>query len=305
MKYRRSYPKTESCSRLKQIVDRSEARRGDLAEAEKSLAALMTSQAVSKSSYTQVASDHEASGRALADELKGLAKATQVLQSETGGADGQTYSLFQENSSAALQTSTDLKGFDMVTAVRRLAEQEHSAALAQLGSRISAIVKFGAADDDPFAKVKDLIMDFSRLQAEASSETNQKSHCDEETSKATEMKEDLGAEVAKHSFKFEAAVARSIFLDGEISALQSELRVLLNRQLQMDITCAVERYILAKVTADLDRHRIQQRSVEQTINTLAILLAETIGEVLVIQTQGKTQQGVNTQVQHVVSKCES
>ena len=74
----------------------------------------------------------------------------------------------------------------MVTAIRRLAEQGHSAALAQLGSRISAIMKFGAgADDDPFVKVKGLIMDFSRLQAEASSETNQKSRCDEETSKAT------------------------------------------------------------------------------------------------------------------------
>ena len=152
-------------------------------------------------------------------------------------------------------------------------------------------MKFGAgADDDAFVKVKNLIMDFSRLQAEASSETNQKSHCDEETSKATEMKEHLGADVAKHSSKLEAAVARSIVLAGEISTLQSELSVLLNRQLQMDIMCAVERYILAKVTADLDRHRVQQRNVEQTINTLATSLAEMIGEVPVIQTQGKTQQ---------------
>ena len=169
----------------------------------------MTSQAVSKSSYTQVASDHEAFGRAFADELKALTEATQVLQSEMGGADGHTYSPFQENSSAALQTSTGLKGFDMVTAVRRLAEQEHSVALAQLGSRISAIMKFGAGgDDDPFVKVKDLIMDLiSMLQAKASSEVNQKSYCDEEASKTTEKKEDL-----------EADVARSIVQDGEISS---------------------------------------------------------------------------------------
>ena len=46
----------------------------------------------------------------------------------------------------------------MMSAVRRLAEQEHSAAFAQLGSRITAITKFGAdADNDPFVKVKDLI----------------------------------------------------------------------------------------------------------------------------------------------------
>ena len=177
--------------------------------------------------------------------------------------------------SAALQTSTDLKGFDMVTAVKRLAEQEHSAALAQLGSRISAIMKFGAgADDDP-----------SWISVGC-------------------RRRRLGADVAKHSSKLEAAVARTIVLDGEISTLQSELSVLLNRQLQMDIMCAVERYILAKVTADLDRHRVQQRNVEQTINTLATSLAEMIGEVPVIQTQGKTQQGVNTQVQHVVNTVE-
>ena len=110
----------------------------------------------------------------------------------------------------------------MVISVRRLAEQEHSTALDQLASRISAIMKFGAgADGDPFVKVKDLITDLiSRLQAEASSETNQKSYCDEEMSKATEKKEDLEADVAKHSSKLEAAVARSIDLDDEISALQ-------------------------------------------------------------------------------------
>ena len=172
---------------VKQFVDRSEAKRADIAKAEKSLAALMASQAASKSSYTQVASDHEASVKVFTEELKAWTETTQVLQSETDGADGHTYSLFQENPNAALQTSTDLKGFDMMTAVRRLAEQEHFAALARLASCISAIVKFGAdSDNDLFVKVKDLI----RSQADAPPETNQKSHCDEETSKATEKKED-------------------------------------------------------------------------------------------------------------------
>ena len=113
-------------------------------------------------------------------------EATQVLQSETDGADGHTYSLFQENSSDALQTPTDL----VMTAVKQLAEQEHFAALAQLRSRISPITKSDADDgNDPFVKVQDLITDLIRLQTEASPETNQKSYCDEETSKATE-KED-------------------------------------------------------------------------------------------------------------------
>ena len=94
------------------------------------------------------------------------------------------------SASVGSETPTDLKGFDMMTAVRELAEQEHLAALAHLRSRISPITKSGAdAGNDPFVKVKDLITDLIRLQTEASPETNQKSYYDEETSKATE-KED-------------------------------------------------------------------------------------------------------------------
>ena len=70
-------------------------------------------------------------------------------------ADRQTYSLFRESSSVALQTSTDLKSLKVVTMVRRIAVQKHSAAHVQLASCISAIMKFGAgADGDPFVKVK-------------------------------------------------------------------------------------------------------------------------------------------------------
>ena len=78
-----------------------------------------------------------------------------MLQTETGGIDRQTYSLFRESSSVALQASTDLKSLKVVTMVRRLAAQEHSAVLAQRASHISVNMKFGVgADDDPFVKVK-------------------------------------------------------------------------------------------------------------------------------------------------------
>jgi len=244
-----------------------EAGKADLAEAEKSLAALVESQAVSKSSCTKVASDHEASVTSFAEELKALTDATQVLQSETGGAEGQTYSMFQESSSTGSQTTTDLKGSEVLTMVRRLAKKEHSAALAQLASRISAIMKFGAgAGEDPFAKVKGLITELiNRLQEEASSEASHKAYCDEETSKASEKKGDLEAEIAKHSAKLEAAVARSTILDGEISALQSELGALSRRQLQLDTMRADERKIFATAKADLEQGI---SGVQKALNTL-------------------------------------
>ena len=56
------------------------------------------------------------------------------------------------SSFTGVHTTVDLKGFD-VTMVRRLAQKEHSAALSQFASRISAVMKFGAgAGEDPFAK---------------------------------------------------------------------------------------------------------------------------------------------------------
>ena len=50
--------------------------------------------------------------------------------------------------------------------------------------------------------------------------------------------------------------------------------------------------------------RVHQRFVEQIIEAPAISLAEQIVEVPVIQMQGKTQQGANTHVQHVVDTVE-
>ena len=58
-------------------------------EAEKSLSASVASQAASKSSCVQVASEHEVPVKGFAEEMKALADATQLLQSETGGVEGQ------------------------------------------------------------------------------------------------------------------------------------------------------------------------------------------------------------------------
>ena len=49
-------------------------------------------------------------GGFFAEELKELAGATHVLQSETGGAEEQAHSLFQESSSVGTKTSAHLTG---------------------------------------------------------------------------------------------------------------------------------------------------------------------------------------------------
>ena len=57
---------------------------------------------------------------------------------------------------------------------------------------------------------------------------------------------------------------------------------------------------LVEASKDFFQDRDQQRSTEDTIEIPAISLAEKVVEVPVIQTRGKTQQGVNIHIQHVV-----
>ena len=103
--------------------------------------------------------------------------------------------------SSGAHSTVDPKVFEVVTMVRRPALKKDSAALSQLASRISAVMKFGAgAGEEPFAKMKKLTTDsIDRLQAEVSSEASHKSYCYDELAKASEKRADLETQVAAHS----------------------------------------------------------------------------------------------------------
>ena len=208
-----------------QIVDLS-------LKTEISLEAVLASAAASKNSWAQVTTDREVSVKTLEEESTELASVTRVLQLDTGGAEGQTSSLFRQSSSIGSETSTHPAGSEVMTIVRRLAEKEHSAALDRLTSSISAIMKLGAGNDEnPFATVESLTSDLSDKLQETPSEVRDTSYRDERTSKATEKKENLYADTAKHS---STLVSSSTTLHSEISTLQSELSALSNRQLHTD-----------------------------------------------------------------------
>merc|ERR1719503_319118 len=154
---------------------------GDLAITSKDLAAAKAELAEASSSCMQVAADHEATVAARAEELAVIAKAKKILEETTGGAVSQSYSFLQ------ISTRADLKKSEVVNVVQRLAKQHHSAALAQLASRISAVVKYGGGDD-VFAKIKGLISDMvAKLEKEAEDDATEKAYCDEEMAK-TEAK---------------------------------------------------------------------------------------------------------------------
>merc|ERR1712038_820000 len=141
----------------------------------------------------------------------------------------QTYSLLQ------IRTRSDLVGAEVVTAVRHLAKQQHSAALAQLASRISAALRFGSAGGDPFAKVKGLIQNMiAKLEKEAGAEATEKAYCDEQIAKTEEKKGELEEDIAKMTSRIDKAAARSAQLKEDVKTLEAELAALASDQAEMD-----------------------------------------------------------------------
>merc|ERR1719166_779907 len=130
--------------------------KGDLDVTSKELASSKQQLATAHSSCLQVAADHEATVTARKEELSVIAEATKMLEATSSGAVSQTYSLLQVTSHAGMQirSHSDLVGSEVAAAVKRLAKKQHSAALAQLASRIVTVLRFGSSSGDPFAKVK-------------------------------------------------------------------------------------------------------------------------------------------------------
>merc|ERR1712129_567666 len=155
---------------------------GDLEETVKLLKNTKDDLATASSTCMAPAADNEATVNARKEELKAIATARKILEETTGGAEKESYSFLQVS---RLQTHADLAGLEVVQLVKKLARSHHSAALAQLASRMTAAIRFGSRNgDDPFAKVKGLIETMiAKLEKEAEEDATEKAYCDEEMAK--------------------------------------------------------------------------------------------------------------------------
>jgi septation ring formation regulator EzrA len=242
------------------------ASEGELAKTTTDLADAKKALEMSNGQCMQTAADHDATVKARTEELAAIAAAKEALLSTTKGAEAQTYSLFQVSGQAKtgslLRTRADLAGAEVVTLVKRLAREHHSAALAQLASRISAVLRFGSGSgEDPFAKVKGLISDLlARLESEAGADATEKAYCDEQMAKTGAKKQELEAEMAKLTSKIDQAAAKSARLKEEVKEFQSELATLATEQAQMDKirqeTHAA--YVTAKADLELGLQGVRQ-----------------------------------------------
>merc|ERR1719356_1216618 len=135
-----------------------------------------------------------------------------------------------------MRTRADLANSEVITLVKKLAHDHHSAALAQLASRIAVVVRYGGKDGaDPFAKIKGLISDMiTKLTKEAESEATEKAYCDEQLAKTEAKKAELDATIAKLTNKIDTAASRAASLKEEVVELEAELAALAKQQAEMD-----------------------------------------------------------------------
>jgi len=209
---------------------------GDLEVTTKELANAKESLATARSTCMKVGADHEMTVQARAEELKVIAEAKKILVETTSGAAEQTYSLVQVRAETRLQTHADLAHAEVVALVKTLAREHRSAALAQLASRVAAVLQYGSANgEDPFTKVKSLIQDMIvQLEEEAKAEAQEKAYCDEQLSKTKAKKEELDDDLEKLTVKIDQDTSKIAKLKEEVQELESELAALTKLQAEMD-----------------------------------------------------------------------
>merc|ERR1719364_595201 len=136
----------------------------------------------------------------------------------TAGATKRSYSFLQIGLSTGLRTKADLANMEVVTLIKKLAREQHSTALAQLASRLNAVVRYGASSgDDPFAKIKGLITDMiAKLMKEAEAEASEKGYCDAEMAKTKSKKEELTDDIEKLTSKIDSDSSASERLKEEV-----------------------------------------------------------------------------------------
>jgi len=225
---------------------------GDLAVTTKDLAGAQEELAKVKSGCMITAADHEATIAAREEELKVIAEATKTLKETTSGAGGQTYSLLQVSTTA--RSHMELKRKQIVTAIKRIAKQEHSSALAQLASRIGVVMQYSSVNNgDVFGKVKGLVVDMiTKLEREAEDEATEKAYCDEEMAKTEAKKSELDDALSKLTTKIDQAAAKSVALKGEVKESQGELAALAKEQAELDQIRSEQHadYVAAKKTLE-------------------------------------------------------
>eukprot|EP00929_Paragymnodinium_shiwhaense_P088859 TRINITY_DN4916_c0_g2_i2.p1 TRINITY_DN4916_c0_g2~~TRINITY_DN4916_c0_g2_i2.p1 ORF type:complete len:675 (+),score=321.68 TRINITY_DN4916_c0_g2_i2:66-2090(+) len=194
------------------------------------------------------ASDFETEAKGRGEELKALATAKKIIKEATGAA----ASLLQ----TSMATEAQLSSIPAVKIVRKLAFAQQSKALAKLAKHMQSAIQYANehGSSDPFAKVKEMVSSMiTKLEDEASADSNQKAFCDKELAEANAKKEAATTELEKLTTKVDQNTAASTKLKSEVAELQKELAEVAKSQEEMNKIRAEEKALYDTTKPDVEK----------------------------------------------------
>merc|ERR1719197_2375194 len=224
---------------------------GDLAVTSKDLDEDIKALATLHQDCMTGAEDFEAETKSRGEELKALATAKKIIVEATSGAADLSYSFVQ----VSMSSGADLANFEAVRFVRDLAQKHKSTALAQLATRMAAVMRSShRAGDNPFAKVEGLIQDMiEKLEKEAEADAIEKAFCDKEMHETETKKADKEATIEKLSTNIDSNNARSAKLKEQVAALEAQLAALAKTQAEADKLRAEEKAAFDANSAEMEK----------------------------------------------------
>jgi len=143
--------------------------------------------------------------------------------------------------------------------LHQLAGDEHSVALAQLSSRVSATLRYlqkgkRVISGDPFKKIKNMIQSMiGKLEKQQAEESKQKQFCDKEMSESKASKLDREGKIETLSSRIESGVAEVAKLNQQKAALLGEIKDVETAQGEMDSMRQGEHKAYKKVSKELQQ----------------------------------------------------
>jgi len=231
-----THEKDEAKANMAEATETQSVAEGELSVTVKDLAIATENLDSIHADCMEKASDHEITVQGRKEELAALGKAKKTLQTMSSLQTGTFFLQLSSTTRMRLHTGADLAGAEVVNLVKTLARKQNSAALAQLASRISTLMRYSSkTGDDPFVKVKGLINEMiAKLMKEAQAEAGEKAYCDEEMGKTKAKKDELNADIEKLTAKIDKAMSHSAALKEDVAELQKELADLQASQAEMD-----------------------------------------------------------------------
>jgi len=180
-----------------------------------------------KSTCGTKATDYASRQTLRAEEIKAIEEAISIISSDDVRGNAvkhlpsmvQSANRTQRSALAALRASLANEGDNKRKAHDYLLEQAH-----RLNSRVLTTLASALKDDDPFAKVKQMIQDLiMRLQDEANSEANHKSWCDSELAANEQTRKDKSAKVDRLNAEIDVLDASIMKLATEITELSKQV----------------------------------------------------------------------------------